>query len=250
MEDQFQHLTKKQRKELRKHMKLEMREDVVKKERIKKLLVWGLVIGAIALTLFGFAKLTLSPPPPTTPPAEVTLRDWVKGATGASASATLIEYSDFQCPACKFYQPLVSQVLAAFPDQLQFVYRHFPLRTTHKNAQMAAAAAEAAGKQGKFWEIHDMLFDKQDSWSKAINTKALFIEYAQALQLDAQKFGQDLDDSEIAQKIDADLASGEKAGVDATPTFYLNDQKVENIKSLEDFKKRVEGAIKQLSVTP
>ena len=250
MEEQFGRLTKKQRKELRKQEKLEMRAEAVRSQRLSRLFWWGLGIAAVLVFVILFAKAASTPSTSQTPPPEVNQKDWTKGASEGSASATLIEYSDFQCPACKVYQPLLGQVLSAFPEKLRFVYRHFPLRTTHKNAQLAAQAAEAAGKQGKFWQMHDMLFDKQDSWSKLPNPKDTFIEYAQVLELDKDKFRTDLDLAEIAQKIDADLSGGEAAGVDATPTFYLNGQKVENIKGLEDFKKRVEDAINQPPVTP
>lgn len=251
MEEQFNRLTKKQRKELRKQEKLEMRTEAVRSARMTKLFWWGLGIAAIAVFVFLFMKVAGTGLKTTnTPPAQVNQSDWVKGASGASASATLIEYSDFQCPACKFYQPLVTQVLSTFPDKLQLVYRHFPLRTTHKFAQIAAQAAEAAGKQGKFWEMHDMLFEKQDDWSKLPNAKDVFIEYAGVLKLDTNKFTSDLDTQEVAQKIDTDLAGGEAAGVDSTPTFYLNGKKVENIKSTEDFKKRVEDAINQPETAP
>lgn len=250
MEEQFGRLTKKQRKELRKQEKLEMRSEAVRSQRLTRIFWWGLGITAVVAFVLLFIKTASAPPAAKIPPPAVTQSDWTKGAAEGSASATLIEYSDFQCPACKVYQPLLGQVLSAFPEKLRFVYRHFPLRTTHKNAQHAAQAAEAAGKQGKFWQMHDMLFDKQDSWSKLPSVKDTFIEYAGVLELDKDKFRSDIDLAEIAQKIDTDLSGGEASGVDATPTFYLNGQKVENIKGLEDFKKRVEEAINQSSVTP
>lgn len=250
MEEQFGRLTKKQRKELRKQEKLEMRVGAVRSQRITRIFWWGLGITSVLAFVILFAKTAATPSTSQTPPPEINQQDWTKGALEGSASATLIEYSDFQCPACKVYQPLLGQVLSSFPENLRFVYRHFPLRTTHKNAQLAAQASEAAGNQGKFWQMHDMLFDKQDSWSKLPNAKDVFIEYAGVLKLDIDKFKSDLDSQEAVQKIDADLAGGEKSGVDSTPTFYLNGQKVENIKSLEDFKKRVEEAINQPSVTP
>ena len=250
MEEQFGRLTKKQRKELRKQEKLEMRAEAVRSQRLTRIFWWGLGIATVLVFVFLFVKAASTPSTSQTPPPEVNQQDWTKGAAEGSASATLIEYSDFQCPACKVYQPLLGQVLSAFPESLRFVYRHFPLRNTHKNAQLAAQASEAAGKQGKFWQMHDMLFDKQDSWSKLPTAKDVFIEYAGVLKLDIDKYKSDLDNSDVVQKIDADLAGGEAVGVDSTPTFYLNGKKVENIKGLEDFKKRVEEAIKQPIVTP
>src|SRR3989338_2093696 len=105
--------------------------------------------------------------------------DWVKG--NKEAKVTLIEYSDFQCPACGAYYPVVKQLNEEVGDKIVIAYRNFPLRQVHQNAQIAAQAAEAAGKQGKFWEIHDMLFENQKEWSSYVNAKEIFIKYAQSL---------------------------------------------------------------------
>lgn len=140
------------------------------------------------------------------------------------ALVTLVEFSDFECPACGATAPAVKDLLAAYPDQIQLVYRHFPLDGLHKYARLAAYASEAAANQGKFWEMHDVLFEKQAEWSAADDVKATFVGYAQELELDADKFVEDLDSQEIKDKVNKDVTDGNLAKVQATPTFFINGQ--------------------------
>jgi protein-disulfide isomerase len=153
----------------------------------------------------------------------------------------LIEYSDFQCAACQsFHQLMRSWEASSSPDfiitkKLSFVYRHFPL-PQHPKAMPAAYAAEAAGKQGKFFEMSDLLFNKQDEWKDLANGKDFFIKLAQGLTLDIERFKKDMEADDVKQKVNVDLSSGNAAGVNATPTFFLNGKKLE-FKSLAEFKK-------------
>lgn len=143
-----------------------------------------------------------------------------------SAKVKLVEFSDLQCPACKAAEPSAREVISSFPpDKLQFVYKHFPL-TAHKWSRQAANAAEAAGAQGKFWQMHDALFDSQDQWSNLADPKPYFIDIAKNLGLDINKFQQDLDKNTYADKVESQVQEGFKVGVNATPTFYLNGQKL------------------------
>ena len=168
--------------------------------------------------------------------------DWIKG--GIRAGVTLIEYGDFQCPACASYAGVVKELASTFPNELRIVYRHFPLTQIHRNALPAARAAEAAGKQGKFWEMHDLLFEKQGLWSNEGNAVALFLEYAKSLGLDEEKFKRDYDSSEVRARIEAQLASANALGLNSTPSFLLNGKKLLNPKTLADFQALVEAAIK------
>lgn len=170
--------------------------------------------------------------------------DHTKGP--ASAPVTLIEYADFQCPACKAAFPLVQQLQRDYPNDLQLVFRHFPLTSIHPNAFAAARAAEAAGAQGKFFEMHDLLYENQDEWSSSPTANNLFKDYAAELGLDTEKFNDDFGSGNITDRINRDVKIGQNFEVSATPTFYLNGEKVEsNLRSYEEFKKLVESALAQ-----
>lgn len=162
----------------------------------------------------------------------------------------LVEYSDLQCPACKAFHNLIkamegnssgSSPSAEFKigQKVTFVYRHFPL-AQHENADEAAYAAEAAGKQGKFYEMTDKLFETQDDWSKDSDPKKKFVTYAGELKLDLDQFKKDMESKAVKDKVKADLNSGTKFQVLATPTFYLNGEKLDNIRSFEEFSKLLE----------
>lgn len=208
------------------------------------------IFGAVvtSLILLGAAIFFLSPkssqnpsPATTKQPLKLTSDDWVKG--NKESKAVLVEYSDFQCPACGAYYPVVKQLGQEFSDQMVLVYRHFPLRAIHANADLAAGSAEAAGRQGKFWEMHDLLFENQTDWSNQSATKETFLKYAQTLNLDIEKFKSDLDSPQVKDKLDRDLQSGLKFGVNATPTFFLNNQKIQNPRSFEEFKSIIQQEI-------
>lgn len=200
------------------------------------LLVWGMVALVENSTV---AQGTLSKP--------VTAADWTKGAT--TSKAVLVEYSDFQCPACASYEPLVKTMLATFPNDLTFVYRHFPLITIHRNADYAAGAAEAAGIQGKFWEMHDLLFEKQSEWDNKENALSIFAEYAVSLGLDKEKFESDTISIQTRQKINDAYRSGTQSGVKGTPTFFLNGKMIQSPRSEEEFKQIIQNAIASSTVS-
>ena len=169
----------------------------------------------------------------------VSQSDYSKG--NRKAAVILVEYSDFQCPACAAYYPLVKQLSEEFGDKMVFIYRHFPL-SQHQNAESAAVAAEAAGRQGKFWEMHDLIFDNQNEWAKSArwSVEDIFVKYAEKLNLDLEKFKADLDLKEIKQKVSKDLESGVNVRVNGTPTFFLNGKKLSTPRSYEEFKEIIE----------
>ncbi|MBI2063796.1 MAG: thioredoxin domain-containing protein [Candidatus Yanofskybacteria bacterium] len=154
----------------------------------------------------------------------VSSSDWVTG--NQESSVILIEYSDFQCPACGAYYPLVNKLIKEQGENFKFVYRHFPLQQ-HPNAKPAAYAAEAAGKQGKFWEMEAMIFENQNNWSGSKNADDIFRGYAGSLGLNLEQFDADRKSEEAKNKVDADSQSGVRAGVNATPTFFLNGKKIQ-----------------------
>lgn len=195
----------------------------------------------VSIALFFLIKSIWPESTPVPPTNIIGSADQVKGER--DAKTTLIEYSDFQCPACRAYWPLVKQAAQEFPDQIAIVYRHFPL-AQHKNAKGAAQASEAAARQGKFWEMHNLLFENQKEWEQKPNPQELFEKYAQDAGLDLEKFKSDLASREIEEKVQTDYRSGLAASVNSTPTFFLNGQKLETPKSYEEFKKIIEDATK------
>lgn len=148
----------------------------------------------------------------------------------AGSPVTLIEYGDFQCPGCGSAHPTVKKVTEKYKDQLAFVFRNFPLTSIHPNARAASAAAEAAGLQGKYWDMHNMLYENQALWESlgAGERTNFFASYAEDLELDTEKFKTDMASRWATGKINFDMALGKKAGVDATPTFFLNGELIDS----------------------
>lgn len=133
------------------------------------------------------------------------------------AAVTLVEYGDYECPYCGEAHPVVRDLLDEIGKRLRFCFRHFPLATVHPHAERAAEAAEAAGVQGKFWEMHDMLYDKQP----ALDDESL-LSYAASLELDLPRFVNELSEGVHAPRVREDFLSGVRSGVNGTPTFFIN----------------------------
>lgn len=155
------------------------------------------------------------------------IADHVKGSD--ENKILLIEYGDYQCPSCAGAHPNVNALMEEYGDNVTFVFRNFPLTSIHPNARAAAGSAEAAGLQGKYWEMHDMLYQGQNDWSSLDSNQrtSIFKAYAQSLGLDMAKFESDLASEPVNAKISFDLAIGKNAGASATPTFYLNGEKLD-----------------------
>ena len=174
--------------------------------------------------------------------ANVAPSNHVEGA--GKKNVTLIEYGDFQCPACGAYYPVVKQIVAKYKDDIHFQFRNFPLTSIHKHAFEGSRAAEAADKQGKFWEMHDLLYENQTTWSAESDPTATFVSYAKQLNLDTTKFKQDLQSEAVNDLINADIKEGTKIGANSTPTFVLEGKKIDqNPRSLEEFNKLIDSAI-------
>jgi len=148
----------------------------------------------------------------------------------SSAKLTIVEFGDYQCPACGIYHPFTKQLLTDFAGKINYVFRNFPL-SQHGNAQISSQAAEAAGLQGKFWQMNDKLFETQDSWSTLPDPKSTFFTYAQDFGLDAAKFAADLDSQAVKDKVKGDTNDGNLANLTQTPTFFMNGVKIDNLPS-------------------
>jgi len=176
---------------------------------------------------------------------EVTDEDTYLG--NKDARVTLVEYSDFQCPACKAYEDIVKQLRDAYSaEDLRIVYRHFPLRSVHPNADLAAQAAEAAGEEGKFWEMKDELFKNQAEWSKEKDPRGLFGAYAKAIGLDVAEFEEDLlPEDDAKERVEKDYQSGLALGVSSTPTFILNGVIIKNPQTIDEFKSLIDSELEK-----
>lgn len=147
----------------------------------------------------------------------------------------LVEYNDLQCPACQGFYTFFKELEKTATPNAALVFRHFPLYSIHPNAFSAAYTAEAAGLQGKFWEMESALYEKQHEWSNLPNPNDYFLKLAESLKLDLPKFKEDVASQAVKDRVQADLAEGNSVGINATPTFILNGQKV-NVATMEEFK--------------
>lgn len=138
-----------------------------------------------------------------------------------SSPVVLEEYGDYQCPPCGQLHPVLKQIEHDYGDQLRVVFRHYPLTKIHKNAMMAARAAEAARNQGKFWEMHDQLYRNQNAWKDLDDARSAFIGYARELGLNVDRFTRDMDSPDIEQRISSDMQKGSAGGVTGTPTVFI-----------------------------
>ena len=142
------------------------------------------------------------------------------------APVTLEEFGDFQCPPCGNFAGFAEELLKEYDPRLRVVFRNFPL-APHEHAREAALAAEAAGLQGRFWEMHDVLYREQNAWSKAPNARELFESYAGTIGLNLDQFRKDMDSEKAKERVDSDHARGDSLGIKETPTLFINDQPVE-----------------------
>ena len=172
-----------------------------------------------------------------------------------NSKVVLFEYGDFQCPGCGGAHPTVKAVTQKYEQQMAFVFRNFPLTAIHPNARAAAAAVESAGLNGKYWEMHNIVFERQNSWSDASASErsSLFAQYATDVGVSPESFNKTLTEKsiQINRKIDFDRALGGKIGVSATPTFYLNGKKLESnqYSSEEALEKTLLKAFKDAGIT-
>lgn len=199
------------------------------------LITLGALLAAFA-SLLVFTK--------TTNP-EVT-SDGSKNVYGKQDSkVTLTEYVDFQCEACYAFYPTVKEVKEKYKDKVKFQIKNFPISSSHQFARRAASYAEAAAMQGKFFEMHDRIFEGQKLWEKSKNPEEYFDGYAQEIGLDMTKLKEDTASPLVNAVINADLAEVKKLGGDGTPTFALNGKKIENPENtVEAFSRVLDEALK------
>jgi len=194
--------------------------------------VWGLVV-AMGKSSNSISKIGV--------PAPVTSTDNVEGPS--TAPVTVVEYGDFQCPACSTYSFIVERLFNVASSSVRIVFRHFPL-PQHQNAIAAARVAEAAGNQGKFWEMYSLLYTNQNDWSEKLpaEAKTVIYGYAQGLGLDMVRLASDETGTTTIAKIMAQEEEGQKIGVGHTPTFFVNGKEV-NFNTYDEFKTIIDAAL-------
>jgi protein-disulfide isomerase len=164
-----------------------------------------------------------------------------------NAPVTLEEFGDFQCPPCRQFAGFVEELMKEYDSKLRIVFRNFPL-PAHEHAREAAQAAEAAGLQGKFWEMYDTLYREQSLWSNASNARELFESYAGAIGLDVDKFKKDMDSDKVRERIDSDHALADFLGVKVTPSLFINNRALESKdKNPEGVRAAINAALEEKS---
>ncbi|MEI7818730.1 MAG: thioredoxin domain-containing protein [bacterium] len=201
---------------------------------MKKYLIPGLftlvIVAVIIFAVRAVSNTSNDSKPEDSQPPTVTLSDQDKKdlrvgqTTGpADAKVVLTEFSDMQCPACKFYETTIREIRAEYKDQVLFVFKHFPLAPSpHKNAQLAAIAIESAAVQGKFWEMHDLMYDKQEDWAEVDNPKDKYTEYAGQVGMNTDQFKKDYDSETGKDAIKRDKDFGTRLKLKGTPSFFID----------------------------
>lgn len=197
-----------------------------------------LVIGLGAIFVFGNKSDTAK-----TTATNAAVSNHIKGSPDSKVN--LLAYGDFQCPVCSQYFQIEQQLIQKFGNDMSFTFRHFPLDNIHPNARAASRAAETAGLQGKFFEMHDLLYQNQSAWSSASDPLVVFTSYAEQLGLDVDKFKTEFASEAVNNTINADLNEGNGKGVAGTPTYFINGREI-NIKDLgsyENFEKIIQAEL-------
>lgn len=236
-----QQLTKRQKRELKRQEYEQERMKSSRRRRGAAFVWWGL--GILVLVAIIWAIVAASDP------VAVAFDDSDDPFQGSeTASVVVREFSDFQCPACRSAEPLVAAINEEFGDKIKFVYKDYPLTGIHDRAYVAAIAAQCAMPENRFWAFHDRLFQNQSSWSTMSepDAKAVFAGYAGELGMNVDNFNSCLDSSETRAKVDQDMAEGNRNGVNATPTFFINDTRVQNVGlSLDSMKQMITAALEE-----
>lgn len=201
------------------------------------LLITGLVLAGIAVLI---AFVNSNQQDPTAIQERIVRED---SRTIGTGEVQVVEFGDYQCPGCASAHPTVEKLKEEFEGKITFTFRNFPL-PGHANGRAAAEAAEAAGNQGKFWEMHDKLFETQTQWGPLPDPTSLFSQYAEELKLDKEKFIDDVTSEANKDRITTDQSDGYAVGVNATPTFFINGQRQSSFE-YEPLKKAIEAELKK-----
>ncbi len=215
----------------------------------KRFALWGGLLLAMAVVVFAMIRLAgdePETPQPNTAMAksntagseilEVRPDDWIKG--NPDADIIVVKYSDFQCPACRFYASMDDRLSQELNEDVLFVYRHFPLRN-FQYSNLAARYTEAAGRQDEFWKMHDLIYINQQRWSRSDDAESIFRQFAESLELDLDQLEEDLQDPTLVERIESDFEDGRRLGVRAVPTIFINGEMIQGPSSLDDYRSMI-----------
>lgn len=217
----------------------------------KRVVLWSSFVAGMALIVFIVIKLagdesssgqsdavarkaTRSNAPEV---LDIKEEDWIKG--NPDAEVVIVKYSDFQCPACRYVASMDDRLSDEMGDEVAFVFRHFPLRN-FEYSRVAARYVEAAGKQGHFWRMHDLVYINQQRWARG-NTEDIFQQFAESLNLDMEQLERDLEDPAIEEKIEAHYNEGRRLNIRSVPSVFINGDKIQTPGSVEAYRELIES---------
>lgn len=236
VEKQFSgNLTKRQRRLLRKEERLKTAQSIHRRRLRAKYLMAGFFIIIVVGAIFVFSKKQ-----PIEPQRDYSLSDPYLGPE--DARVVIEEYSDFQCSACKVAGLVADSIIEKYGDKVRLVFNDFPLES-HPNAFTAAEAAQCAYNLDAFWEYHDVLFEKQSEWSGESDPKEIFFEYAKDLGLDEIVFSSCLDSRQSEDAVRSDISEGKERRIDATPTFFINGERVVGAEQLDNSQELIDSLL-------
>jgi protein-disulfide isomerase len=236
-------LSKKQRRRLEKQQAKQTRHaGQMVKSSGSRIAFWLIILAIIGFFVYAIAQLATSTPDSTDTKTDIAITATDHTLGNLTAKVELIEYADFQCPGCASFAPLVKQITDEYKDKIAYAYRHFPL-PQHQHAELMAQAAEAAAKQGKFFEMLDLIFKNQNTWARLINVDKTISSYATQLKLDTARFTTDIDSKEVKDAVSDQRSSGVSYGVNSTPTFFLNGAQMSLPRNIEEFRAAIDAAL-------
>jgi protein-disulfide isomerase len=225
------------------------------KKRANKSYLPFIIIGAVLLAVAGGGawlwrsskqeSATTTAPAQKAPPSTLIGANPPHAMGSARAPVTIEEFGDFECPPCAALHPLIKKIEADYGEEkVRIVFRQFPLPQIHKHAIAAAYAAEAAGFQGRFWEMYDKLYVDQATWSKAPDPRTFFVDYARDIGLDVGRFVRDMSSPDAAARVRFDAARGGSLGVTGTPTIFVNGRMLPATATDQDLRAMIDAGIK------
>lgn len=209
----------------------------------------GIGAATILILIGGVFVMSKSTSTPETAPSQkvdkaILIKKDSYSVGSPKSKVAVVEFADFQCPACASAQPVVKRILEDYKDKIYFQFRNFPLQQ-HQNARLSAYIADASGSQGKFWEMHDSLYENQDEWGESTKPMEFFEKYAGKLKLDVEKLKEQIKKEDVSKKIDRDIQDGGVAGVNSTPTFFVNGIQFRGVPQYADLQKLIDQELKK-----